>query len=84
MFGTTELYRRFNQNVRFKDLKINPLPNPYMIENFPWLPNRFLTGDPYSQISYGEVRLPGPGYEKVRGSVDDYGIVDMFRILSNV
>ena len=84
MFGTTELYRRFNQNIRFKDLKINPLPNPYMISNFPWLPNRFLVGDPYQQISYGEVRLPGPGYEKVRGSVDDYGIVDMFRILSNV
>jgi len=81
IFGYTEFYRRLNQNQRRLEYQINPLPNPYMISNYPWLPDRFMTGDAYSKINYGEVRLPGPGYEYIRGSVDSYGPIDMYRIL---
>ncbi len=84
MFGMTEFYRRINQSRRRTEFQINPLPNPYMILNFPWLPDRFLYGDQYSKIDFGEVRLPGPGYEYIRGTIDQYGPVDIYRILANV
>ena len=84
LMGYTEFYRRLNQSNRRVEYQINPLPNPYMSLNFPWLPDRFLTGDQYQSIDFGEVRLPGQGYEYIRGSLDDYGPVDVYRILSNV
>ena len=70
-----------NQNQRSSDFVINPLPNPYLISNYPWLPDRFLYGDAYAAVNYGEVRLPGPGYEYVRGTIDNYGPIDIYRIL---
>lgn len=84
VFGLTEFYRRMNQSQRRMEYQINPLPNPYMILNFPWLPDRFLQGDQYQKVNFGEVRLPGPGYEYIRGSIDQYGPIDIFRILANV
>ena len=84
IFGLTEFYRRINQSERWQQLQIHTIPNVYMIQNFPWLPDRFLRGDQYQQIPFGEVRLPGPGYEYIRGTVDQYGPVDIFRILANV
>ncbi len=84
LLGYTEFYRRLNQSNMWKELAVNPMPNVYMMLNFPWLPERFQYGDPYQQIPYGEVRIPGPGYEKIFGLIDNYGPLDIFRILQNV
>lgn len=84
IFGITEFPRRLVPNIRRQEMQVNPLPNIYLTLNFPWLPEHFRTGDAYQKISFGEFRLPGPGYEYIRGSVDEYGIIDIYRILQNV
>ncbi len=86
MLGANEFYRRmFPKFYSPYQLQINPLPN--MMPD--WLPGSdyfidFRTGDPYAKIPFGEIRLPGPGYEKTHELVDNYGIIDRFLILADV
>jgi len=69
MLGMTELYRRFvnNNYGKYGSKYFNPLPNLYFQSNFNWLPKDYFTdfyhGDVYASMPYGEIRLPGPGYE---------------------
>lgn len=56
----TEGIRRFINKPDYKRYGINPIPN--MLPN--WLPERYLTGDPYAKITKGELRLPGTAYER--------------------
>lgn len=55
----TEPVRRLIDKPDYKRYGINPIPN--MMPN--WLPQEFLTGDPYSRIMKGELRLPGKAYQ---------------------
>jgi hypothetical protein len=90
-FGNTELLRRFivRTNPTYTLDYINPVPNEYFKENFPWLPKdyyySFYQGDVYRKIgAYGEVRGPGPGYEATHKLYDNYGMIDRYLILSNI
>lgn len=88
----SELVRRFLPNPRSGNDWINPLRNQMGVRH-PWLPadeyfTNFHTGDPYTEISEGEMRLPGIGYERFNQLHSDetgrYGRVDRFRILADV
>jgi hypothetical protein len=81
--GQTELFRRFLPHRRRENELINEIPNTMP----PWLPGanyfkNFRQGDPYSSIPFGEIRLPGSGYEQFHGS--EYGPLDKYRILADV
>jgi hypothetical protein len=81
--GQTELFRRFLPHRRRENELINTIPNTMP----QWLPGsnyfqNYKEGDPYSSIPFGEIRLPGSGYEKFYGN--QYGPVDKYRILADV
>jgi len=88
--GTTEAIRRFLPKKPFARQEINPIRN----EMPDWLPGagsfiNFQTGDSYSKIQEGELRLPGVGYArrfKELEGVDpaDYKAVHRLRILGDV
>jgi hypothetical protein len=97
LLGATEFFRRFVPNDQGYR-KINPLEN-----RMPdWLPGRrsvfrgdresfidFHTGDAFTKIEKGEMRLPGAGWEAARRGVDDvtpgmYSALDRFQILADV
>ena len=64
-FYETELLRRFVPHRRHDIDLYNPIPNQMPS----WMPGsdyftNFRIGDPYSKIDYGEIRLPGAGYER--------------------
>lgn len=97
MMTYTELARRFLTPDNKWDT-INHLENPTTPD---WLPGRnsaferdrksvmdFHTGDPYSRITMGEARLPGPGYEALNklhsGTPGVYDPMDRFLVLSDV
>lgn len=86
MFGYSELYRRFNQNLysRYENY-YNPIPNtmPYWMPGSDYFVN-FKQGDPYSKIAFGETRLPGEAYGMTHKLFDNYGPIDKGRILLNV
>lgn len=81
--GASEIGRRFIPAFRRRS-EINPLLN----EMPEWLPERFLSGDPYASIPKGEMRLPGRGYEAIHVLHPDafgaYGVFDRFKILADV
>lgn len=54
----TEPIRRIIEKPDSRKYGINPIPN--MMPD--WLPQEFLTGDPYAKIIRGELRLPGAAY----------------------
>jgi len=56
----SEAMRRFVRRPEHRYYGINPIPN--MLPN--WLPERFMTGDPFEKIAKGELRLPGAAYER--------------------
>lgn len=56
----TEPIRRLITKPEANELRSNPIPN--MFPN--WLPSQFLSGDAYSKIMKGELRLPGQAYLK--------------------
>jgi len=56
----SEAMRRFITKPDHRRVGQNPIPN--MLPNF--LPDRFMTGDPFEKIMKGELRLPGAAYEK--------------------
>jgi len=58
----TESIRRTITKEDKNKYNVNEIPNT--MPN--WLPSQFLTGDPFSKILKGELRLPGDAYEKTR------------------
>lgn len=65
LLHNSELPRRFIEKPDWRKYGINPIPN--LMPN--WLPEQFLTGDPYSSIIKGELRLPGAAYQKVKSDL---------------
>jgi len=58
LLHNSEPIRRLLSKEEYNEYQVNPIPN--MMPNF--LPSQFLTGDPYSSIQNGELRLPGKAY----------------------
>lgn len=88
----SEVIRRFIPKERTNVNYINPIQNT-MGQKYPFLPGadyfiNFKTGDPFTKIQEGELRLPGIAYERFNSlSSDDsgrYGIADQFSILGNI
>ena len=79
-----EIARRFFPHENHDIEKLNPIRNT-MPE---WLPERYLTGDPYTKVTKGEARLPGAGYESLNKLHPDqygrYGAFDRYKILADV
>lgn len=79
-----EITRRFFASEDKTRIKYNPLRNS--MED--WLPSRFLTGDPYTELPKGEMRLPGKGYESINDLHPDmfgeYGAFDRMKILGDI
>jgi len=61
----TEPIRRLIDKPEYKQYGVNPIPN--LMPN--WLPSNFLTGDPYTKILRGELRLPGKAYATTHTSL---------------
>jgi len=82
---TTEPIRRFLPRDRSMIDYYNPIANSMPT----WLPDRFKFGDPYRNIDYGEVRLPGSGYEALHPELKDtssenYPDIFKYSILADV
>lgn len=79
-----EIARRFFPSEDKSIIRYNPLRNS-MPE---WMPERFLTGDPFTSLPKGEMRLPGKGYETLNDLHSDmfgeYGAFDRFKILADI
>ena len=82
-----EIARRFFPSSDKSRINYNPLKN-----NLPdWLPDRFRTGSAVTQLTKGEMRLPGKGYESLNELHPDefsdengYGSFDKFKILADI
>ena len=88
----SEIVRRFIPKERNDVDYINPIQNR-MGQQYPFLPGadyfiNFKTGDPYTKIPDGEIRLPGIGYERLNRVQSDrtgrYGLATQFSILGDV
>lgn len=88
----SELIRRFIPHRRRQILEYNPIPN-MLGQRHPWLPSNYFinfhTGDPYTEITRGEYRLPGAANLALYGSHPDaygspYGLEDITRVLSDI
>lgn len=88
----SEIIRRFIPKERTNVNFINPIKNT-MGEKYPFLPNSsnfidFTTGDPFTKVKEGELRLPGVGYERFNRIYSDssgrYGAVNQLDILADV
>lgn len=83
-----EIVRRFLPEYS-RRRRVNPLMNT-MAENHPWLPEKFMVGDPFSSLPMGEARLPGEGYEAINQlhpdqfASDGYGAIDRYKILADI
>ena len=83
-----EIIRRFLPEYS-RRRRVNPLMNT-MAEKHPWLPQRYLFGDPFSSLPMGEARLPGEGYEAINQlhpdqfASDGYGAIDRYKILADI
>lgn len=85
----SEIVRRFIPKERTNVDYINPIKNT-MGQMYPFLPGPeyytdFTTGDPFTKVQEGEMRLPGVGYERFNqlyGGV--YGPVNQLDILADV
>lgn len=86
---TNEIFRRFVPRNTFRRQAYNPYRNTMP----DWMPGLdyfkdFKHGDPYAMIPFGEVRLPGSGYEATHKLHPDllgqYGVLDRFMILGDV
>lgn len=79
-----EIARRFFPSEDKSRVNYNPLRNT-MPE---WLPERFLTGDAYTALPKGEMRMPGKGYESIHDLHPDqfgeYGAFDRMKILGDI
>lgn len=88
----SEVIRRFIPKERTGVDYLNPIQNR-LGQQYPFLPGpdyfiNFKTGDPYTRIQEGELRLPGIGYERFNTPTSDYsgryGAADQFNILGDV
>ena len=88
----SEVVRRFIPKERTGVNYINPIRNS-MADEQPFLPGaeyftNFKTGDPFTKVPEGEIRLPGKGYERFNQvSADEtgsYGKVNQLDILADV
>ena len=88
----SEITRRFIPKERSGIDYINPIKNT-MGKQYPFLPGSeyftdFTTGDPFTRVPEGELRLPGVGYERLNKLHSDatgrYGILDQYKILGDV
>ena len=88
----SEIIRRFIPKERSNTEYINPIQNS-MGKKYPFLPGpeyftNFRTGDPYTKVSDGELRLPGIGYERLnnvsKDSMGNYDRVSQLDILADV
>lgn len=84
-FFTTEPIRRFLPRERSTIQQYNPILN----EMPSWLPDRFKFGDPYRNLEYGEVRLPGAGYAAIHPELkginpESYPDIFKYSILADV
>lgn len=88
----SEIVRRFIPKERSGIDYINPIPNT-MGKMYPFLPGPeyftdFTTGDPFTKVQEGEIRLPGRGYERFNKLYPDqtgrYGLVNQLDILGDV
>ena len=88
----SEIVRRFIPKDRAGVDYINPIKNT-MGKQHPFLPGaeyyiNFQTGDPFTKVQEGEVRLPGVGYERFNrlhpDETGNYGLIDQLNILGDV
>lgn len=88
----SEIVRRFIPKDRTGVDYLNPIQNKMGKEN-PWLPGaeyymNFRTGDPFTKVQEGEIRLPGVAYERFNKLHPDetgrYGLIDQLNILGDV
>ena len=88
----SEITRRFIPKERTNVDYINPIRNT-MSKEYNFMPGpeyyiNFQTGDPYTKIQEGEIRLPGIGYERFnRVNYDEFGqysLVNQLDILADV
>ena len=84
-FFTTEPIRRFLPRERSAIQQYNPILN----EMPSWLPDRFKFGDPYRNVEFGEVRLPGSGYAAIHPELkgvnpESYPDIFKYSILADV
>lgn len=85
----SEIVRRFIPKERTNVDYLNPIKNR-MGEQYPFLPGPeyytdFTTGDPFTKVQQGEVRLPGVGYERFNTLYGgSYGPVNQLDILADV
>ncbi len=88
----SEIVRRFIPKERNDVNYINPIRNT-MGQQYPFLPGsdyfiNFKTGDPFTRVQEGEIRLPGVGYERLNTLYGDetgrYGRVNQLDILADV
>lgn len=88
----SEIVRRFIPKERTNVDYINPIKN-LMGQQYPFLPGAeyftdFTTGDPFTKVQEGEIRLPGVGYERFNRLYSDetgrYGLINQLDILADV
>ena len=88
----SEITRRFIPKERSGVDYINPIKNT-MGRQYPFLPGSeyftdFTTGDPFTKVPEGELRLPGVAYERLNRISSDasgrYGVMDQYKILGDV
>jgi hypothetical protein len=85
----SEIVRRFIPKERTNIDYLNPIKNT-MGQQYPFLPGPeyytdFTTGDPFTKVQQGEVRLPGVGYERFNTLYGgSYGPVNQLDILADV
>ena len=88
----SEIVRRFIPKERTGIDYLNPIANT-MGQQYPFLPGaeyftNFKTGDPFTKVSEGELRLPGVAYERFNKLYPDstgrYGILNQLDILGDV
>lgn len=83
---TAEISRRFLPEFS-RRRRVNPLMND-AAEKYPWLPQKYYTGDMFTKLVNGEARLPGAGYEAINQLHPDqfgaYGAIDRYKILADI
>lgn len=88
----SEVVRRFIPKERTNVDYLNPIKNR-MGKQYGFLPGRsnfidFTTGDPFTKVKEGELRLPGVGYERFNKIYSDdngrYGAVNQLDILGDI
>jgi hypothetical protein len=88
----SEVVRRFIPKERTGVNYLNPIPNT-MGQKYPFLPGaeyftNFQTGDPFTRVPEGEIRLPGKGYERFNNVSKDvmgnYSPADQLAVLGDI